>query len=93
MEVEFSEVSLVDLTRALKYVCRGKVDSSEVNVLRVFHRTFEVIEMEFLESETEVWVRATGCVFCGLEVCLSYIDGGTDSGNRWVPRRPHKRGK
>ena len=85
LEVECSEISLVDLTRALGYVFRGKNDSTERNVLRVVNRVFEVIEMEFLEDETEVWVKATGCVFCGLDVCLSYIDGGTDFGNRWTP--------
>jgi hypothetical protein len=71
LEVEFSEVILVDLTEALGCVFRGKVDSSEEIVLRVADRTFEVMDIEFQEFEMEVLVRAIGCVFCGLEVCLS----------------------
>jgi hypothetical protein len=94
LEVEFSEISLVDLTKALGCIFRGKADSSEENVLRVFHRFFEVANMEFLECETVTEVLiATGCVFCGLTAVSPTIAGRTDSGNRWAPRRPHRRSK
>jgi hypothetical protein len=87
LEGEFSGVSLVDLTRALHSVLLGKVDSSEENVLRVFDRTFALIEMEFPEFEAEVQARAVGSVFCGL-MYLSGVDGGKDFGNSWFDCRP-----
>jgi hypothetical protein len=88
LEGEFSEVSLVDLTRALDCVFHGKVDSSEANILRVFDRTFELIGMEFSEFETEVQVRAVGSVLCGLMVCPSYVDGPAELANLRSDCRP-----